>query len=490
MKKNICKAAVFIAVFAVSLCLVCSSLNFKYQDSVFKVKMFYEQEDNTVDVLVLGSSHAYQGINTAVLWREYGMAAYDLCGAAQPLWNTYYYLEEALKTQTPKAIILDVYTIHYTDDYSETSFAIKNTYGLKRSDTKKAALQASFDEEEYGRQFYFPILQYHSRYSDLDKTDFYPYLANRNLYKNHKGFYCYFKTTPIEDPQLENVAYLNKPTNKNDEYYRKILNLAKENNIPVLVTALPFSADAYHQAYFNSAKLIAAEYGFEFYNFFSDYKEESGIDWSEDFADSQHLNYKGNTKITRFFGEILKERYNVPDRRSDAEYSSWESDASVYYKMLENHLVTENDDLNDYNSAPANSRYKIIVTESLGNSDEISKTQKEIVKPFFDSAGIAEEEYSKGGMWIIEDGKPTYYNNCRYPDFGKSVTLGKFHDAYVEVTEMKSGNNTVKTYGIFYDKENKTAVPIGINILIYDAFTQSVADAAGYSFSSGTVTHK
>lgn len=490
MKKNICKAVVFILVFAVSLCLVCSSLNFKYQDSVFKVKMFYEQEDNTVDVLVLGSSHIYQGINTAVLWREYGIAAYNLCGAAQPIWNTYYYLEEALKTQTPKAILLDVYTLHYTNDYSDTSFAIKNTYGLKWSDTKKAAIQASFDEEKSGKQYYFPILQYHSRYSDLDKTDFYPYLANKEMYENHKGFYCYFNTTPVEEPELESVVYKNNLTAKNNEYYRKILNLAAEKNIPVIVTALPFDAEPYHQAFFNTAKEIAAECGCEFYNFLSDYKDALGIDYSEDFADSQHLNYKGNTKLTRFFGEILKEKYNIPDRRSDAKYSSWEADARVYYNQLENHLVSENDELNDYSSALTNSRYKIIVTESLGGSDEISRVIKILVSSFFEAAGIGEEEYTKGGMWIIEGGKPTYYNNCRYPDFGKSVTLGSFHDAYVDVREMKIGNKTVDTYSISYDKENKTTVPVGINILIYDEFTDSVIDAAGFDFSSGEVTHK
>ena len=112
MKKTIFKIISFLVAFILTFTGIIQILDFKYLDSIFKVDSFYDLEDNTVDVLVLGSSHAYQGINTAVLWRNFGIASFNLCGAAQPIWNTYYYLEEALKTQTPKAIILDNYYLY------------------------------------------------------------------------------------------------------------------------------------------------------------------------------------------------------------------------------------------------------------------------------------------------------------------------------------------------------------------------------------------
>jgi hypothetical protein len=121
MKKKFLKIVSFLLVFALTITAYMTALDFKYLDSVFKFDAFYELPENSVDVLVLGSSHAYQGINTSVLWNEYGYSAFNLCGAAQPIWNTYYYLEEALKTQTPKVIILDIYSMHYSTEYGEVS---------------------------------------------------------------------------------------------------------------------------------------------------------------------------------------------------------------------------------------------------------------------------------------------------------------------------------------------------------------------------------
>ena len=159
MKKNFLKITSFVLVFALTITGALYALNFKYLDSVYKFDAFYDLPENSVDVLVLGSSHAYQGINTAVLWKEFGYSAFNLCGAAQPIWNTYFYLEEALKTQTPKVIILDIYTLCYSADYSESSFAIKNTYGMKWSETKKDAIKASFDIEEDDYQYFIELLQ-------------------------------------------------------------------------------------------------------------------------------------------------------------------------------------------------------------------------------------------------------------------------------------------------------------------------------------------
>ena len=52
----------------------------KYGDGIYSLTKFYEQKKDSVDVLVLGSSHAFENINTGTLWDEYGMASYVLGG--------------------------------------------------------------------------------------------------------------------------------------------------------------------------------------------------------------------------------------------------------------------------------------------------------------------------------------------------------------------------------------------------------------------------
>lgn len=492
MKKKAAKIIIFILAFATCFLGSCYVLDFKYLDSVFKVDMFYEQEDNTVDVLVLGSSHSYQGVNTAVLWEEYGYAAFDLCGSAQPIWNTYYYLEEALKTQTPKVIIMDVYTIHYTMEYSETSSAIKNTYGLKLSQTKIDAINASFDTESVGNQYLFSILQYHSRYSDLSETDFYPYQANKDMYENYKGFYCYFRSTEIADVDLTDVTNTKELSEKTEEYYRKIIELAQLKDIPIVMVAIPFETSAYYQGFFNTAQAIAEEYSVPFYNFMSEYKDELGLDYSTDFSDSQHLNYLGNTKLTRFLGDMLTENYSIPDRRGDSKYDSWSEDAEVYYNQLENHTVTLLTSLDEYLQAFSEDRYKIVVTSSeIGEDTNISSSAKESITSFFSSLGVSESEYAAGGMWVFENSTLTYSNGCDDEDFQKTVRLSGNDSVLVKVTEKEDDEgNTYTVNSIYYEKEEYTKTNSGVNIFVYDTFTKSCIDMVGVNYSNGSFSHR
>ena len=490
MKKTFFKIISFLVAFILTFTGIIQILDFKYLDSIFKVDAFYELEDNTVDVLVLGSSHAYQGINTAVLWRDFGIASFNLCGAAQPIWNTYYYLEEALKTQTPKAIILDTYYLYMSDDLSDESTAIKNTYGLKWSDTKKEAIKASFDTETSGNQYFYSILQYHSRYSDLNKTDFYSYQANKEMYENHKGFYCYFKSAAVTERDLTSVCEYSAFTEKVELYYRKIFELAQSKNIPVIPIAIPFNAESFHQGFFNTAQYIAeADYGMNFYNFITEYKSAINVDYKTDFADNQHLNHLGNTKLTTFLGELLRKEYNVPDRRSDARYESWEADATVYYKQLENHAVTKFTTLSSYAQVFDNKRYTIVMTSSFPNFDAVPNEAKANLIKFFNKIGISKSERNNGGMWIFKNGEKSYYNDCSAKNFTKAVKLGKYDGIEIRPTEYYFDEiETFFANNIYANKSNVTITNFGLNIYVYDNFTQSKVDMVALRFSDNTFT--
>ena len=47
-------------------------------------------EKDTVDVLCVGSSHVYCGINPVQLYNDYGIAAYDLAAGSQAVWYSYF----------------------------------------------------------------------------------------------------------------------------------------------------------------------------------------------------------------------------------------------------------------------------------------------------------------------------------------------------------------------------------------------------------------
>lgn len=64
-------------------------------------------------------------MNTGTLWDDFGIASFDLCGSIQPLWNTYYYMKEALETQKPKVMVVDMFAAVLADEYSDHSRIIK-----------------------------------------------------------------------------------------------------------------------------------------------------------------------------------------------------------------------------------------------------------------------------------------------------------------------------------------------------------------------------
>ena len=251
---------------------------------------FYDLEDHTVDTLVLGSSHAFEDINTGVLWEDYGIAAYVLGGSIQPMWNTYYYLKEALKTQRPELIVLEAYCTMFDSDYIDDSRIIKNTFGMKWSKNKMDAMKTSVPQERWA-EFLLSYIQYHTRYTELSKEDF---LKNKGdvRYENWKGFGCNMATTAFPAPNVENVTERKPMSEKTEKYYRKTIELALEHNIPVLVALSPYAGiSESEQAVFNTAGDIAKEYGVNFINYNLLYND-IGIDFSQDAADPGHLNYR------------------------------------------------------------------------------------------------------------------------------------------------------------------------------------------------------
>ena len=124
MKQFVKDILLFMLILFIVLSLLFHFAYPSYDDGIYDMTIFYQQKANTVDVLVLGSSHAFEGVNTGVLWDDAGISSYILAGSIQPMWNTYYYLKEALKYQTPKLIVLDVYSTIMKEDYSDDSVHI------------------------------------------------------------------------------------------------------------------------------------------------------------------------------------------------------------------------------------------------------------------------------------------------------------------------------------------------------------------------------
>ena len=79
------------------------------------------------------------------------------------MWNTYYYMEEALKTQTPELIVLETYRALENREYVDDSRIIKNNYGLKLSENKIKSVKISSPQNNWP-DYLLEYPTYHGRY--------------------------------------------------------------------------------------------------------------------------------------------------------------------------------------------------------------------------------------------------------------------------------------------------------------------------------------
>lgn len=323
-----------IIVFAVAVAILLTTqkiLILKSEDGISQIESFYKQKKNTVDVIFLGSSQVYCNINTGVLWDEYGMAAYDLGGAEMPSWNAYYYLKEALKTQEPKLVVVELATYALQPfDIQYHAWIKDNNYGMKWNHNRIDALKVSTTEAEFN-DYLFPVGVMHSRYNDLEKNDF----VDENNTINYKGFDPRETICPCDEPDIFNVTGQSEVNEKHLDYYYKIIDLCQTENIPIAIIKAPYCVTSEEQMVYNTLFAIAEEKNIPCIDFNKLYKEMN-FDFSSDMADPNHTNQMGNYKYSKYLGQKIKELVDIPDHRGDSLYYSWEVDANEQRTEREN----------------------------------------------------------------------------------------------------------------------------------------------------------
>lgn len=451
----------FLAVLLVTLWRVNDVLRLKGFSAGYSLEVYYNQKPGTVDVLTIGNSHMFANVNPAILWDEYGMAAYDLGAGLQPLWNTYYYLEEALKYQTPELVVIDVSSSVQTLDYQESSRVAMNTVGMKISETSVKNVEASVQYEGSRIDYNLKYPVYHTRYAELDEEDFRADYGDVN-YENFKGYgLSCISTTPCTlVADIAEVTESVPMTEKNEQYLRMIIERAQKEGIPLLLTVNPYAGIMYDEKkIYNHAEQIAAEYGVDFIDF-NEHYEDIGFDSMTDFAETQHLNYYGAEKFTSYFGKYITEHFEVSDRRGQSGYETWEANSEFYAKKAANIDLAKTTDEEAYlEKLFANQeRYTICLSY-----DGLYYQEQRAYLDVLANQGLnVQNEH----LWIIKGGEVLYHAD-------KSV--------YVPNYNVDLGNCTAVVWKslIYLNDEIGATVGDGLNILVYDNELGEVVDNCG-----------
>lgn len=343
MKKIILKGTVFMMLFALIFSYWNKVLMVKLLDqpwdNYYKVKGFYEEPRDSMDVIFMGSSVAFCGINPMELWKNYGMTSYVFANGAQQIQLSYYYLQEALKRQSPKVVVLDCSNFGATIERTSVDGVLVWNLETMPFSLSKIELINNYVEPESKFDALFLISNYHTRWKELQENDYRIATeeSGRNVSKG--GSYTFIQGggalwAELSGRDLDSRDYHmrdgNVLTDVTREWLIKYIQYAQKHGVDVILTKNPQIGD-WSQDYSDSIAAVAAEYGVEFWN----YADPASISMDLDkmFCDASHMNYYGNTFYSDEIGRRLCQKYNLEDKRGNL--CLWDDDFRQYQADIE-----------------------------------------------------------------------------------------------------------------------------------------------------------
>ena len=442
----------------------------KRLDGIVSMQDFYAQPEGTVDVLLVGNSHSGVNIDTATLWSEYGLSAYDLWGGVQPLWNSYHFIVEALKYQRPKLICLEVMATTSDYEYSEEQNQIKNVVGMKFSKNRLDAAKVSTPEDNWFNLF-LGLPLYHNRFDELGENDFRHFPWSEGL-ENYKGSYLLYGVGNYKMESAEGVMARRDIMDKQLEYLLKIIELCKSENIPLMLLKTPAVERTYEQEIYNTVADIAEENDLNFVNM-NLMDAELGIT-EQDYSTDRHMNGSGARKVAHWLGEYMRENYALEDHRGDERYNSWELNA---HSINNNYLTLVKENADYFAELRENGRSVLVVK----NDPWMDNAEFDALAAELDSIGlhgISERDGAKDAF-LIDDTVTGGEAPASITGEAVSFTLdGKELTVSFEYQDIVYGGKRLIWFGTR-----------DIIIVVYDNATHEVVDITDFTSGSRFELH-
>lgn len=330
-KKELVRGIVFLLLLALIFQLLTTVFIPKWYgtwQSTRIVDGYYELPEDSLDVVLMGSSQTIMGLSPMELYEDYGIASYSFGTEEQPIYATYYWLKEITRHHSPKVVVVDVNELIHS--CNEAAYRKAFDY-MQWSKVKWEAIQTHCEKNEALSllSYVLPFTNYHSRWDELEKQDF-TYLTSDKT-DPYFGFVLSSGTCEVDYTGItaKSDARMDPADPEAYEYLLKIAELCEAENMELLFVKTPRAG--WSQEKQNLIRYVAAETTTPFLDFNEkSVMKEMAFDYKANARDGSHLNIYGAEKVGDYLGKYLTEHYTLPDRRSDANYTLWEEMLPVY----------------------------------------------------------------------------------------------------------------------------------------------------------------
>jgi len=290
------------------------------------------------DVIFVGDCEVYANFSTIGFWEDYGFTSFIRGSPQQLVWHSYYILEDTLihARKKPKVVVFNIMAMQYGEPQYEPYNRL-TLDGMRMSPTKIRAISASRLHDEDWLSYFFPLLRYKEHWRELGSEDFRFFFRDPQV--SIGGFMIRSDIKPVDfipqpmrltDYGFEEKAY---------HYLERIVELTRENDIELVLIKAPNLYPHWYDEWDEQIVDFANKHDLLYINFLG-LEDETGLNWSvHSFNAGAHLNVFGAELMSRYFGGILQDRFDLPDRRMNAEVAAnWDVMAQQYHRLIRTQL--------------------------------------------------------------------------------------------------------------------------------------------------------
>ena len=306
------------------------------------LKGFYAEDRNTLDFIYIGASNVYPWYEPPVAWNNYGITSFDISVPLMPARSIRYLAEEVFKTQPDALIVvnlntfkpgkLDMVRIHNIAD----NMKLSGTKVDMVNDLSEHADERIRKKDRF--EFYFPMIRYHSGWSELKSDNFVRKVDGLKGGEHHIGFMRLSKdiSGKVSFPQKRT-----EPDGSTEQALHDLIDYLKSKNAKALFILTPQMLGEKGIAPLKYMADEVESLGYPVLDLVNEEKAIGGIglDYTQDLYDSNHTNVHGAAKYTNFLADYISRNYKIKDKRGDKAYSGWDEAVEQYYDLTASYTL-------------------------------------------------------------------------------------------------------------------------------------------------------
>lgn len=333
--------SVKIIVFLLGFCLIFGQLqrvlHYHWDSELYNNNIYMkEQPEDSYDVFFIGTSELKTAVYPGAIFQTNGITSYNYAVTNKSALTMYYQLEYILRYQKPKVVCCDFSALYDDTLPSERESVYRKVVDTMPDFDLKWDMIKSIHEMDPNQSvlsYLFPMLRYHSIWSELEERHFQEDYVYQDMSENYyngcsliKGVYDgeAYDITPViweAEKSEEQIS------SQNAKWYDKMITLCHENDIIIVALFPPdFGGVGDKVARWETTTAYLESRGVDIIDYNNlDAAERIKLNVAEDYIDNGHMTYRGSLKVSRDLAYILYARYGIKDYSGTEKAKQWDA---------------------------------------------------------------------------------------------------------------------------------------------------------------------